>query len=97
MTGRICLIKLVIVSSSTHSMMVYQWPHSLLARFDNASQKFIWSEDIRVQGKCVINWDIICALKEMAGIEVLFEYRQVSYVAIKNESLVFGVALYDVK
>ncbi|XP_057787269.1 uncharacterized protein LOC131004582 [Salvia miltiorrhiza] len=34
MAGRICLVKSVIQSSITHSMMVYQWPRSHLKELD---------------------------------------------------------------
>lgn len=46
MAGRICLVNSVIVSSLTHSMMVYRWPRKLLKRVDRAMRNFVWNGDI---------------------------------------------------
>ncbi|XP_057803256.1 uncharacterized protein LOC131018559 [Salvia miltiorrhiza] len=64
MARRICLVKSVIHSSITHSMMVYHWPKTLLKELDHKCRNFIWTGDIMKKPNCSVSWDRICAIKE---------------------------------
>lgn len=58
---------------------------SLLTLLDRASRNFIWTGDIKLQGRCVINWDRMCAHKEAGGMEL-------SSFSINNDSLLWSLA-----
>ncbi|XP_057790752.1 uncharacterized protein LOC131007855 [Salvia miltiorrhiza] len=70
MAGRICLVKSVIQSSVTHSMMVYKWPRSLISDLDMKCRNFIWTGDINMSPSCSVSWSRVCALKEEGGLGV---------------------------
>ncbi|XP_057811732.1 uncharacterized protein LOC131025969 [Salvia miltiorrhiza] len=70
MAGRLCLVKSVIQSSITHSMMVYKWPRSLLKDLDDKCRNFIWTGDIRKTPSCSVSWNRVCAIKEEGGLGV---------------------------
>lgn len=65
----VMLVKAVIVNSTTHLLMVYRWPRSLLIRLDKASCDFILSGDVKIQGRCVVSWDRICTFKDVVDME----------------------------
>lgn len=44
LAGRVCLVNSVIVSSLTHSMMIYRWPRSHLKSMDNAMRNLFGSK-----------------------------------------------------
>ncbi|XP_057795996.1 uncharacterized protein LOC131012095 [Salvia miltiorrhiza] len=68
MAGRLCLVKSVIQSSITHSMMVYKWPRSLLKDLDDKCRNFIWTGDVRKTPSCSVSWSRVCAIKEEGGL-----------------------------
>ncbi|XP_057775017.1 uncharacterized protein LOC130993994 [Salvia miltiorrhiza] len=70
MAGRLCLIKSVISSSLTHSMLVYRWPHDLLKSLDSSCRNFLWNGDIRKKPVCSVSWDRVCSIKSEGGLGV---------------------------
>ncbi|XP_057790741.1 uncharacterized protein LOC131007841 [Salvia miltiorrhiza] len=70
MAGRICLVKSVIQSSLTHSMMVYRWPKSLIKELDGCCRNFIWTGDTKKAPSCPVAWARVCAIKEEGGLGI---------------------------
>ncbi|XP_057790437.1 uncharacterized protein LOC131007314 [Salvia miltiorrhiza] len=70
MAGRICLVKIVIQSSITHSMMIYCWPRSLLKELDSKCRNFIWKGDVNKKPTCSVSWARLCAIKEEGGLGI---------------------------
>ncbi|XP_057790987.1 uncharacterized protein LOC131008105 [Salvia miltiorrhiza] len=70
MAGRVCLVKSVIQSSLTHSMMIYRWPKSLIKELDAKCRNFIWSGDADKRHACTVAWARMCATKEEGGLGI---------------------------
>lgn len=70
LAGRVCLVNSVIVSSLTHSMMVYRWPRALLKQVDVAMRNFIWNGDVNKQSCGIVAWAQVCASHEEGGLGV---------------------------
>ncbi|XP_057790938.1 uncharacterized protein LOC131008050 [Salvia miltiorrhiza] len=68
--GRLCLIKSVIQSSLTHSMMVYRWPRALIKDLDQKCRNFLWSGDTKKRAVCPVSWDRVCTPWEEGGLGV---------------------------
>ncbi|XP_057779759.1 uncharacterized protein LOC130998351 [Salvia miltiorrhiza] len=85
MAGRLCLVKSVIQSSITHSMMVYKWPRSLLKDLDEKCRNFIWTGDVRKTPSCSVSWSRVCAIKEEGGLgRYLNNFRQMRCDSISS-------------
>ncbi|XP_057791142.1 uncharacterized protein LOC131008273 [Salvia miltiorrhiza] len=81
MAGRICLVKSVIQSSITHSMMVYRWPRSLIKDLDLKCRNFIWTGDVSKRPSCPVSWARVCAIKEEGGLGIRsFDIMNKSYL-----------------
>ncbi|XP_057790991.1 uncharacterized protein LOC131008108 [Salvia miltiorrhiza] len=81
MAGRICLVKSVIQSSITHSMMVYRWPRSLIKELDLKCRNFIWTGDVSKRPSCPVRWARVCAIKEEGGLGIRsFDIMNKSYL-----------------
>ncbi|XP_057803758.1 uncharacterized protein LOC131019091 [Salvia miltiorrhiza] len=81
MAGRICLVKSVIQSSITHSMMVYRWPRSLIKDLDLKCRNFIWTGDVSKRPSCPVRWARVCAIKEEGGLGIRsFDFMNKSYL-----------------
>ncbi|XP_057811778.1 uncharacterized protein LOC131026015 [Salvia miltiorrhiza] len=74
MAGRLCLVKSVIQSCITHSMMVYKWPKFLIKELDGRCRNFIWTGDVRKKPTCFVSWSRVCAIKEEGGLRARFGY-----------------------
>ncbi|XP_057811557.1 uncharacterized protein LOC131025787 [Salvia miltiorrhiza] len=70
MAGRLCLVKSVIQSSLTHSMMVYRWPRQLLHELDSKCRNFIWTGDTCKKPSCTVAWNRVCSIKTEGGLGV---------------------------
>ncbi|KAL8485254.1 hypothetical protein ACS0TY_027528 [Phlomoides rotata] len=70
LAGRVCLINSVITSSLVHSMMVYKWPRSLLARLEKAMRNFIWTGKVEKADFCTVAWVKSCASKDEDGLGI---------------------------
>ncbi|XP_057800164.1 uncharacterized protein LOC131015756 [Salvia miltiorrhiza] len=70
MAGRVCLVKSVIQSSLTHSMMIYRWPRSLLKDLDAKCRNFIWTGDASKRPSHTVAWARVCAIKEEGGLGI---------------------------
>ncbi|XP_057770241.1 uncharacterized protein LOC130990060 [Salvia miltiorrhiza] len=66
--GRLCLIRSVIQSSVTHSMMVYRWPKSLLHSLDKMCRNFLWTGRIDQRPSCPVGWARVCAIHQEGGL-----------------------------
>ncbi|XP_057808794.1 uncharacterized protein LOC131023266 [Salvia miltiorrhiza] len=70
MAGRLCLVRSVIQSSVTHSMMIYRWPKSLIYKLDKKCRNFIWIGNVDSKPTCPVNWNRICAPRTEGGLGV---------------------------
>ncbi|XP_057808807.1 uncharacterized protein LOC131023278 [Salvia miltiorrhiza] len=70
MAGRLCLIKSVIQSSLTHSIMVYRWPRALLEELDRKCRNFLWTGNIQKAATCTVSWDRVSASWDEGGLGV---------------------------
>ncbi|XP_057779551.1 uncharacterized protein LOC130998134 [Salvia miltiorrhiza] len=70
MAGRICLVRSVIQSSVTHSMMIYRWPKSLIYKLDRKCRNFIWSGHVNKKPSCPVSWSRVCASRSEGGLGV---------------------------
>ncbi|XP_057811426.1 uncharacterized protein LOC131025643 [Salvia miltiorrhiza] len=70
MAGRICLVRLVIQSSVTHSMMIYRWPKSLIYNLDKKCRNFIWTGSVDIKPSCPVSWNRIYAPRAEGGLGV---------------------------
>ncbi|XP_057808818.1 uncharacterized protein LOC131023288 [Salvia miltiorrhiza] len=70
MAGCICLVRSVIQSSVTHSMMIYRWPKSLIHNLDKCCRNFIWSGSVDTKPSCSVNWSRVCAPRVEGGLGV---------------------------
>ncbi|KAL8503396.1 hypothetical protein ACS0TY_022218 [Phlomoides rotata] len=70
MAGRACLVKSVISSSLTHSMMVYRWPRSLLKIVDVAMRNFVWNGDIAKTSHGSVAWVRVCSSQAEGGLGI---------------------------
>ncbi|XP_057791222.1 uncharacterized protein LOC131008356 [Salvia miltiorrhiza] len=70
MAGRICLVRSVIQSSATHSMMIYRWPKSLIYKLDRKCRNFIWSGNVEKKPSCPVSWSRVCASRSEGGLGV---------------------------
>ncbi|XP_057803511.1 uncharacterized protein LOC131018823 [Salvia miltiorrhiza] len=93
MAGRICLVKSVIQSSITHSMMIYRWPRSLLKILDAKCRNFIWTGNTEKCAACTVAWARVCAIKEEGGLGVRsFSLMNRSYLMKRAWSVIRGTA-----
>ncbi|XP_057808799.1 uncharacterized protein LOC131023270 [Salvia miltiorrhiza] len=70
MVGRICLVRSVIQSSVTHSMMIYRWPKSLIYSLDRCCRNFIWTGCIDTKPSCSVSWLRVCSSRVEVGLGV---------------------------
>ncbi|XP_057779536.1 uncharacterized protein LOC130998119 [Salvia miltiorrhiza] len=70
MAGRICLVRSVIQSSVTHSMMVYRWPKSLIYSLDRKCRNFIWTGNVNKKPSCPVSWSRACASRVEGGLGI---------------------------
>ncbi|XP_057808675.1 uncharacterized protein LOC131023144 [Salvia miltiorrhiza] len=70
MAGRLCLIKSVIQSSVTHSMLVYRWPKALIKDLDAKCRNFLWTGSTLKKATCTVSWSRVCASKGEGGLGV---------------------------
>ncbi|XP_057811506.1 uncharacterized protein LOC131025735 [Salvia miltiorrhiza] len=70
MAGRIYLVRYVIQSSVTHSMMIYRLPKSLIYKLDRKCRNFIWSRHVDKKPSCPVSWSRVCASRSKGGLGV---------------------------
>ncbi|XP_057779879.1 uncharacterized protein LOC130998477 [Salvia miltiorrhiza] len=70
MAGRLCLVRSVIQSSVTHSMMIYRWPKSLIYNLDKKCRNFIGTGSVDIKPSCPVSWNRICAPRAEGGLGV---------------------------
>ncbi|XP_057779593.1 uncharacterized protein LOC130998178 [Salvia miltiorrhiza] len=91
MAGRVCLVKSVIQSSLTHSMMIYHWPRSLLKVLDAKCRNFIWTGNTEKRASCLVAWERVCAIKEEGGLGVRsFTLMNKSFLMKRAWSIICG-------
>ncbi|KAL8543509.1 hypothetical protein ACS0TY_004163 [Phlomoides rotata] len=83
MVGRVCLVNLVITSSLVHSMMIYQWPRSLLGNIEGAVRNFLWFGNIDRHGFCIVPRSCTCAPRGKGANEAFLQ--KLAWTVINNK------------
>lgn len=70
-SGRLILVKSVLSSIPTYSLMADKLPAWLIEEIDTIRRKFLWSGcDASVRGKCVVAWGAVCRPLKYGGLGV---------------------------
>lgn len=67
MAGRVELVKSVIPSMLTYSMLLYLWPSALLNQLDQWIINFIWSGNLNTKKVLTVAWHKVCLPVEEVG------------------------------
>ncbi|XP_042519136.1 uncharacterized protein LOC122092899 [Macadamia integrifolia] len=70
MAGRVELVRSVISSIPVHNFAVYWWPDHSIKLVEWWMRNFIWSGDMEVTKKIVVNWDDVCKPKQEGGLGI---------------------------
>lgn len=69
--GRLVLVNSVITSSATYFLTSFSASKWAVKRIDKLRRNFLWSGDDEAHGgKCMVNWQTICAPKKYSGLGI---------------------------
>ncbi|XP_058775306.1 uncharacterized protein LOC131649564 [Vicia villosa] len=58
--GRVELVKSAVQSMLLHSMVIYDWPISLIRDIERAIKRFIWSSEVSKNKVIIVTWNSVC-------------------------------------
>ncbi|XP_042484544.1 uncharacterized protein LOC122064826 [Macadamia integrifolia] len=70
MVGRVELVRSVISSIPVHNFAVYWWPDHSIKLVERWMRNFIWSGDMEIIKKIVVNWGDVCKPKQEGGLGI---------------------------
>jgi hypothetical protein len=69
--GRLTLIYLVLTSTLTYLLMIFDPPIWLIKKIEWIRRNFLWaSDDIAFGANCMVNWKQICSPKNVGGLGI---------------------------